>query len=93
MMIYSFLLSTTSSSHKNDCDPFTLIHVERRFSRHDEEAHHDRRTRILLIHRLHQEIQILGSIFTPSLKDDKDIKRRVSQACGAFAQAEKVSTL
>ena len=29
-------------------------------------------------------------MFALSLKDDKDIKRRISQACGAFAQAKKV---
>jgi hypothetical protein len=32
----------------------------------------------------------LGSIFTSSLKDYENIKRGISQACGAFAQAEKV---
>ena len=37
-----------------------------------------------------KKFKYLGSIFTSSLKDDEDIKRRISQACGAFAQAEKV---
>ena len=37
-----------------------------------------------------KKFKYLGSIFTPSIKDDKDIKRRISQACGAFAQAQKV---
>ena len=37
-----------------------------------------------------KKFKYLGSIFTSSLKDDDDIKRRISQACGAFAQAEKV---
>jgi len=37
-----------------------------------------------------KKFKYLGSIFTSSLKDDDVIKRRISQACGAFAQAEKV---
>ena len=37
-----------------------------------------------------KKFKYLGSICTPSLKDDEDIKRRISQACGAFAQAEKL---
>ena len=37
-----------------------------------------------------KKFKYLGTIFTSSLKDDDDIKRRISQACGAFAQAEKV---
>ena len=37
-----------------------------------------------------KKFKYLGSIFTSSLKDDDDIKRRISQACGAFAQAKKV---
>ena len=38
-----------------------------------------------------KKFKYLGSIFTPSLKDDKDIiKRRINQTCGAFAQAKKV---
>ena len=37
-----------------------------------------------------KKFKYLGSIFTSSKKDDEDIKRRISQACGAFAQAEKV---
>ena len=37
-----------------------------------------------------KKFKYLGSIFTSSKKDDEDIKRRISQACGAFAQAEKI---
>ena len=37
-----------------------------------------------------KKFKYLGSIFASSLKDDKDIKRRISPACGTFAQAEKV---
>ena len=37
-----------------------------------------------------KKFKYLGSIFTSSLKDDDNIKRRISQACGAFAQAKKV---
>ena len=37
-----------------------------------------------------KKFKYLGSIFTSSLKDDEDIKRRISQACGAFAQAKNV---
>ena len=33
-----------------------------------------------------KKFKYLGSIFTPSIKDDEDIKRRINQACGAFAQ-------
>ena len=37
-----------------------------------------------------KKFKYLGSIFTSSLKDDDDIKRRINQACGAFTQAQKV---
>ena len=37
-----------------------------------------------------KKFKYLGSIFTPSIKDNKDIKRRINQACRAFAQAKKV---
>ena len=37
-----------------------------------------------------KKFKYLGSIFTSSLKDDDDIKRRICQACGTFAQAKKV---
>ena len=33
-----------------------------------------------------KKFKYLGSIFTPSIKDNKDIKRRINQACRAFAQ-------
>ena len=37
-----------------------------------------------------KRFKYLGSIFTSSLKDDDNIKRRISQACSAFAQAKKL---
>ena len=37
-----------------------------------------------------KKFKYLGSIFTSSLKDDDNIKRRISQACSAFAQAKKL---
>ena len=37
-----------------------------------------------------KKFKYLGSIFTSLQKDDENIKRRISQACNAFAQAKKV---
>ena len=51
--------------------------------------HHDRITIILLIL---QKFKYLRSIFTSLLKDDEDIKRRISQAWGsAFVQTKTYS--
>ena len=36
------------------------------------------------------KFKYLGTIFTPSLKDDLDIQRRITQACGAFATMKRV---
>ena len=36
------------------------------------------------------KFKYLGTIFTPSLKDDLDIQRRIAQACGAFATMRRV---
>ena len=36
-----------------------------------------------------KKFKYLGSIFTSSLKDDDDIKRSISPACGGFAQAAR----
>ena len=33
---------------------------------------------------------LVGTIFTPSLKDDLDIRRRINQANGAFATMKRV---
>ena len=35
------------------------------------------------------KFKYLGTIFTPNLKNDEDIKKRISQATGAFAAMEK----
>ena len=36
------------------------------------------------------KFKYLGTIFTPSLKDDLDIQRRITQACGVFATMKRV---
>ena len=36
------------------------------------------------------KFKYLGTIFTPSLTDDLDIQRRITQACGAFATMKRV---
>ena len=36
------------------------------------------------------KFKYLGTIFTPSLKDDLDIQRRINQANGAFAMIKRV---
>ena len=36
------------------------------------------------------KFKYLGTIFTPSLKDDLDIQQRITQACGTFATMKRV---
>ena len=36
------------------------------------------------------KFKYLGTIFTPSLKDDLDIQRQITKACGAFTTMEFV---
>ena len=36
------------------------------------------------------EFKYLGTIFTPSLKDDKDINKRIQSVTGAFATLKKI---